>query len=589
MRRPLLAWAGPIAPFTVMLATALLCALWPTLAYAHANLVRSSPAANAILAESPKELRLTLSEPPELRLSDVRVLDRAGQRTTAPGQPRLETGAGAMLVVPLQPLADGIYTVLWRVTSTVDGHVSQGSLVFAVGAETVTPGELQSMFGDFSSTGAGTDPPLVVSQWLNFLATTLLVGGIVFYPAVLGPASREPWPGARLGAQATLAAAPAATLALPFAPLYLAWGLGVLALLASAVFQAAASAGTDLGAALGLPLSNLVRGTRYGTLLWLRLVVLVAIGGWLAVGQGQAQGGRLEKWWQAVALSLCGLLLLIVAQGSHGAGAQKPPLSLWAEWLHLGAVSVWGGGLLMLALVLPRVRRLASERPLLPARVVASFSRLGLASVAVIIATGAYRAAHEVADLNNLVDTAYGWVMLGKHGLMAPLLALAAVNLLVLRGRSQRPGGTAALRRTVVAEFALLALILGATSLLGGLPPARDAFGAGLLWRGEQGGVHAIIAVNPGELGPNTFEVYLSDAWRRPIGDAAKVALILYPPERELGPTEVVAQAGTAGRYAAEGSYLSLPGEWETELLVRLPGRADLRYRLSLTPDTAGD
>ena len=43
---------------------------------AHANLVRSDPQADAVLEASPRELRLWFSEAPELRFSDVQLLDR---------------------------------------------------------------------------------------------------------------------------------------------------------------------------------------------------------------------------------------------------------------------------------------------------------------------------------------------------------------------------------------------------------------------------------------------------------------------------------------------------------------------------------
>src|SRR5919197_419700 len=48
-------------------------------AEAHANLVRSEPAAGAVLEAGPGELRLWFSEQPEVGYSEVRLFDRSGQ------------------------------------------------------------------------------------------------------------------------------------------------------------------------------------------------------------------------------------------------------------------------------------------------------------------------------------------------------------------------------------------------------------------------------------------------------------------------------------------------------------------------------
>src|SRR2546426_2762917 len=49
-------------------------------AEAHANYVRSNPAADARLVKSPAEIRIQFSEPPDPRGSDIEVLDTNGVR-----------------------------------------------------------------------------------------------------------------------------------------------------------------------------------------------------------------------------------------------------------------------------------------------------------------------------------------------------------------------------------------------------------------------------------------------------------------------------------------------------------------------------
>ncbi|MEA2419579.1 MAG: CopC domain, partial [Thermoleophilaceae bacterium] len=57
---------------------ALLLALAPANAFAHAGMTRSDPAAGAALGASPAAVRLTFSERPQASLSRVRVFDSRG-------------------------------------------------------------------------------------------------------------------------------------------------------------------------------------------------------------------------------------------------------------------------------------------------------------------------------------------------------------------------------------------------------------------------------------------------------------------------------------------------------------------------------
>src|SRR5438067_8751972 len=66
-------------------------------ASAHANLERSSPNANAVVVEKPQQVFLWFSEEPELRLTELTLLDPTGRKLAdlaprpAPGDPRAVT------------------------------------------------------------------------------------------------------------------------------------------------------------------------------------------------------------------------------------------------------------------------------------------------------------------------------------------------------------------------------------------------------------------------------------------------------------------------------------------------------------------
>jgi methionine-rich copper-binding protein CopC len=101
---------------------------WWDPALAHAELASASPEPDAALAEVPTEVATTFSEPVEPAFTTIAVTDAAGAPVHR-GAARVEQGA--TLAIDLGPLAPGVYTVGWKVTS-VDTHGSEGAYRFSV-------------------------------------------------------------------------------------------------------------------------------------------------------------------------------------------------------------------------------------------------------------------------------------------------------------------------------------------------------------------------------------------------------------------------------------------------------------------------
>src|SRR5215472_15090724 len=99
-------------------------------ASAHAVLVKSTPAARAVLSRSPDRVDLWFSEEIEPAWSGLSVWSTSGGRadrqdvSVPPGDPK-------RLSVTVGPLEPGTYTVRFRVLS-VDGHVVESSFPFTV-------------------------------------------------------------------------------------------------------------------------------------------------------------------------------------------------------------------------------------------------------------------------------------------------------------------------------------------------------------------------------------------------------------------------------------------------------------------------
>ena len=116
-----------------VLGAALLAGIWlslaATTAFAHASLESSYPSNGQLLETAPDRISLTFTEPPDLSLTTIGVLDDTG--TAMPtGAPGLAPDSEREVRVRLDPVPDGVYTVTWRTVSATDGHVTASAFSF---------------------------------------------------------------------------------------------------------------------------------------------------------------------------------------------------------------------------------------------------------------------------------------------------------------------------------------------------------------------------------------------------------------------------------------------------------------------------
>ena len=102
----------------------------PTLALAHAQLQRATPAVGSTVPRPPAEVELTFSEAVEPRFSTIAVADASGKRIDKQDV-HVVTGDAKRLAVGLLASTPGTYTVTWHATS-VDTHKTEGSFKFTV-------------------------------------------------------------------------------------------------------------------------------------------------------------------------------------------------------------------------------------------------------------------------------------------------------------------------------------------------------------------------------------------------------------------------------------------------------------------------
>ena len=97
---------------------------------AHAQLLQAEPEDGTVLTQPPAQVRLRFSEPIEAEFNPIKVLDQQSERVDQDNA-RVDPEDRKAVVADLKGLANGTYTVQWRVTSA-DTHPVNGSYEFSV-------------------------------------------------------------------------------------------------------------------------------------------------------------------------------------------------------------------------------------------------------------------------------------------------------------------------------------------------------------------------------------------------------------------------------------------------------------------------
>jgi methionine-rich copper-binding protein CopC len=100
-------------------------------AWAHAHLVASNPAANAVVAASPKTITLTFSEKLVAPFSKFELTMPTMKGMAVPVKTGLSKDGKSIVGAPQAALHSGAYKVVWTAASA-DGHKMKGEVAFTV-------------------------------------------------------------------------------------------------------------------------------------------------------------------------------------------------------------------------------------------------------------------------------------------------------------------------------------------------------------------------------------------------------------------------------------------------------------------------
>ncbi|MDM4722722.1 copper resistance protein CopC [Micromonospora sp. WMMA1363] len=503
-------------------------------ANAHAVLVSSSPVASAVVPSGPAEVVLTFSESVRKVPGKIRVIAPNGSRADR-GEPSFD---GAVVTIPVDPAGDrGTYLVTYRVISA-DSHPVSGAFTYSVGAPSTPPVDT----GDDSRADPVVGAAVKVTKYLGYVGLLLLVGPALVLAAL--------WP-RRLSRRG---------------PTRLAWtGLGLVAFatLASLWLQVPYTVGGGVFDVTGEGFSTVLGGL-FGATHLVRLGLLAAAA-FLLRPLLAGPVGRTD----VVILGILGAATLLTwPLAGHPAASPAPAVSVVVDAVHLGSMAVWLGGLVMLAVfLLPR----ADEREL--GAILPIWSRWAALAVSALLLAGTVQALIEVATPSALVGTTYGQLLLGKIGLFALVIVVAAYSRALVR-RWTTAGRPAPVRRAIWAELAITAVILGLTASLVQTTPARTAaddtagVGDGYFSTTLSSPLFSLqVEVDPAERGNNSvhFYAYTPDNRPQPVAEWRATAGL---PAAGIEPIEVPLLPLTDNHATGE---INLPtsGEWELRITVR--------------------
>ncbi|GAB3627622.1 copper resistance D domain-containing protein [Pandoraea terrae] len=127
-------------------------------------------------------------------------------------------------------------------------------------------------------------------------------------------------------------------------------------------------------------------------------------------------------------LALAGVALAR-SNGGHPVDAGLFSLPVWADWVHLLAVSAWVGLVLVTTyLVVPRFLGAPSGEHVNSAEFVRSLSDAATFALIALFLTGAYNGWRGLNTPGNLLESAYGQILLLKLALVSVAAALGAHN-----------------------------------------------------------------------------------------------------------------------------------------------------------------
>ncbi len=506
-------------PALILLMTSIIVALFflPKSTSAHAELSRSEPGQGAALGSAPSKLELWFTEGLTPSGSSAKVYD-AQRHEVDKGTYTVDPNDATLLVVPLEPLPDGTYTVAWTSISSDDGHVIHGTFTFTVGVSRL-PGAAASSNGHPSAEA-------VALRWLVFLGLMIPAGWFLLGLLGVGLEATRRW--------AVLSGA-------------------LLAILADLLLVPV----TAFWRGPGLPTQSLADAYSIMPQAWLARLVLEGVTLLLIVAI--LVGRRKDGWISLIGMLLSAAALFELGMTTHAAARTSDRFaSIASEIVHLESVAFWIGGLALLAL-LPRSVRAAHA---LQTR---RFSRLAFVLAPLAIVSGIVNAGITFPSWSSLSQSSYGKILLIKIVFVVGIIVFAWIN------RQSVHAGV--MRALLFVRGLRIELAFGATAILMAsilslwTPPQPKKVIPLRLSQTTTNNQVVHVVIDPVHDGPNDVDAWLTDDQDHPVPGVIQTVAQYSMLERDITIPDRRMQLTSSEHYVDPNVPLTVQGWWSLNLI----------------------
>ena len=442
-----------------------LLALAPATAFAHPHLVRSTPAAGAILEASPTEIRLVFSEAPLLAATRILLLSSHND-TVKIGAVRRDPKNSHIVFAAIPSSLDGdAYTVSWRTVAS-DGHGANGSIAFSVvnpaskvadtmstdsisvaDREEITPHRSKRID---QAVQVALGAPMWLARWAAFVSLFVLIGAVAFKYLILDRTSRRSGDPDVFHHIATTGSATAGLFA-------------AIVLIVATVVKLYGESEVMTGVPLGTMLAETTWGQAWIVMMVVCIVALIAF--------VAAHKPRNFAWPLA---AICALILSATpAFTGHAFASDEAMIAVPVDIAHVLAGATWLGTLSLILVVGLGSAVKSPDTDSTGTRVadlVNAFSPVALVCGALVVATGVATSLMHVDPLSKLWRTTYGMTLVVKLALVSLLFTLGAWNWRRVKPNLGGDEGVQALRFSAKLELAASVLVLAVTAFLVALP-----------------------------------------------------------------------------------------------------------------------
>src|SRR2546426_4527300 len=567
--------------------------------YAHASVEKSDPERAQSLSSSPTKVDIYLSDPIDIRYSQLKVLDSDGKEIQENDLHYINNNQYTMSVSLPVGLKDGLYTISTKVLDQTDGHVTEDAFVFAIGQP--VPQNLTNL-----SNYQVVSIPESIARFPALLGQVMVTGSVSATLWLWNPISRiftlrNSTFETRVKIDVSMTR-------------WITIGSNILLVsgFAMIIVQAYAINAGILDAI----------STKFGNMWLLRMIISSVLFGLSYVMYYKMKNSPkvLPKRYLLTMLGLSFAVLATTSLISHGAATgQIIPLLL--DFVHNVFASLWIGGVIYIAfVVMPNLKQITNSNLSISviSLLIPRFSTLVITVLGVVVITGPFLLYVLEGNLALTLASFYGKILIIKLSLAAAMISLGAYNQTSIyktayntitdnKKNTTLPGTVSIDASRILGKFnssikveALVGMALIASvavlvdsglpssefqNILQSLPDKAFAFTAnGNLINIQQfsqtkfieNGSRVVLSISPFSTGNNDFIISFLDSKKNPI-DVKSVQLKLVPTDVGTGPITIDANKTSVGTFSANTAF-GFAGHWT----VRVEGIQNKENALNL-------